>query len=409
MKKILPLCLAVSLLLFSCDSAPSADSRDMSEYYVFRSSDGFPLSDSVREPVKISPVSGAVTSVCIDPLCPHDSPECPLYGLQSAAVSGNRLYGVWGEITAAKESGERSGHIEIRAYDMESGEMKKLASYEDDVLLLGANNNSVYYAAVLYEEETDGFRYALFRSDDRKTVELRLTRAYRSGEGAVETGDFPSIYAFDGSRILWYAPGETGYEFYATDPDGNTLETFSPSNPAVMNGQYADGFAYYSVLGKKPENMSETETVVRWMNSREIRRSRLDGREESILCENVASWILAGGTVYYTVLEEEPETFDFNDTTETNRLGGKIYAVNTDGSGKRLICSLAYDFDLTNTKTFLGAVTDGGATYLCIAVRDFVPNDFYPSGYEYGLSPDTLIVVADTGEARLVSMKGSEK
>ena len=159
--------------------------------------------------------------------------------------------------------------------------------------------------------------------------------------------------------------------------------------------------------GKKPENMNDTETVVRWMNSREIRRSRLDGSEESILCEKAASWILTDDTVYYTVLEEDPETFVFNDVTETNWLGGKIYAMNTDGSDKRLICSLEYDFDLTNTKTFLGAVTDGDVTYLCIAVRDFLSISFYPSGYEYRLSPNTLIVGAETGEIRLVSLKGS--
>ncbi|MBR4742713.1 MAG: hypothetical protein IK082_00770 [Oscillospiraceae bacterium] len=377
----------------------------MSDYYVFRSLEGFPLSDSAREPIKINPVSGTVTYVCIDPLCMHDSSDCPLYGIHTAAVCGNRMFYVSGELSAA-QNGERNGHCEVREYNMENGEITKLASYSDDIMLLGAYRNSVYYSTIVYEEEISGFRYALFRSDERKTVKLPLMRDYQSVGGGMDTEDFPSVYAFDGDKILWYAPGETGYAFYATDLNGNLLETFSSSNPYIMNGQYADGFAYYSIHEERPDYANDADAIIRWTNSHEIWRSRLDGSEAVMLCDNAASWHLSGDTVYYTVLEEHPETFIFNEITETNWLGGKIFAMKNDGSEKRRICSVEYDFDLVNTKTFLGTVTDGGVTYLCIAVRDFLTNNFYPSGYEYGLSPSTLIVNAYTGEARLVGLKG---
>ena len=253
------------------------------------------------------------------------------------------------------------------------------------------------------EEENERFRYALFRSDGKKTVELPLSREYQTDSGGMNTADFPSIYAFDGDRILWYAPGENGIDFYATDLNGVMTESFPAANPYIMNGQYADGFAYYAVAGRRPEDMNDTDAVIRWTNSREIRRSRLDGSEKATLCENAAAWILASDTIYYTVLEEEPETFEFNGMKETNWLGGKIYAVGTDGSENRLLCSLEYDLDMTDTKTFLGALTEDGVTYLCLAFRDYLPNDFYSSGYEYGLSPDTLIVNALNGEFRIVS------
>ncbi|MBO4229532.1 MAG: hypothetical protein J5938_04185 [Clostridia bacterium] len=285
---------------------------------------------------------------------------------------------------------------------MVTGEIRTLASFSDGIVLLGAYRNSVYYAALVYEKESDGFRYGLFRSEERKTVELPLLRDYPSTEGGMDTGDFSSVYAFVEDRIFWYAPGETGYLFYTTDLDGNPLQILSAIPPYIMNGQYANGFAYYSVLGERPENMNSANTVIRWMNTREIWRSRLDGSEAVLLCSNAASWYVYGDTVYYTVLEEEPETFEYNDATETNWLGGKLFAMKTDGREKRLICSLDSDFDLTDTKTFLGAVTNRGTTYVCIAVRDFLPNHFYSSGYEYGLSPNTLIVNTETGETRFV-------
>ncbi len=403
MKKALVWLLLAPLLLLACENRESPQSRSMADRYVFRSSDGRPLSDSPRDPIKTNPVSGAATHVCIDPLCSHDSTDCPLFGIQSALVGGDKLYYVTGGLSVSQYTGEKSGRCEIRSYDMRDGAIDHLASGENDIVLLGAYRDAVYFMTAIREEENERFRYALFRSDGKKTVELPLSREYQTVGGGMSTADFPLIYAFDGDRILWYAPGENGIDFYATDLNGVMTERFSPANPRIMNGHYADGFAYYAAAERRPEGADEPEALFRRTNSREIRRCRLDGSGEATLCGNAAAWILAGDTIYYTVLEEEPETFEFNDMKETNWLGGKIYAVGTDGSENRLLCSLEYDLDMTDTKTFLGALTEDGATYLCLAFRDYLPNNFYSSGYEYGLSPDTLIVNAATGEIRIVS------
>ena len=89
----------------------------------------------------------------------------------------------------------------------------------------------------------------------------------------------------------------------------------------------------------------------------------------------------------------------------TDWLGGKIYEINADGSGNRLLCALNADFDMTETDTFLGSATVQGRTYLCLAVRGLIPNDFYESGFVYGLSPSTLIVDTKTGEARIAELE----
>ena len=165
--------LILALLFFSCGSKPFEDSHDMSAYYMFRSSEGYHLSDSAREPIKINPVTGEVSFVCIDPLCIHDSPDCPLYEIQSAVISGIRLFFVSEEMSSSRK-GDRKGYCEIREYDMVNGEINKLASYSNGIVLLGAYRNSVYYTALIYEKEINGFRFGLFRSGDKGTVELRF-------------------------------------------------------------------------------------------------------------------------------------------------------------------------------------------------------------------------------------------
>ena len=403
MKRGILLLFVLVLTVAGCASTkqPTAETYDMASLFIFRSADGQPIADGVNHPVKINPVTGAVTSVCVDPLCSHDSADCPLYGIQSAMVSGSRMYYVAGSLSVAQKTGERSGHCEVRAYDMTNGTVKKLAQSEDAILLLGAYRDAVYYAAAVYEDETDGFRYALFRADDRKTTELPLAHEYRSVSASMNTGDLPSIYTFDGDRILWYAPGENGYEFYSTDLAGKILEVFDAANPYMMNGTYADGYAYYSMMGENRGNLSSEADVMRWAYTREIWRSPLDGGDAELLADNAAAWIIAGDTVYYTVLEEEPETFTVNDRTETDWLGGKICAMNADGSGKRLLVTLDCVLDLYDTETFLGAVTEDGVTYLCLAYREPLENHWYESGFEYGLSPDTLIVNTATKTATI--------
>ena len=86
----------------------------------------------------------------------------------------------------------------------------------------------------------------------------------------------------------------------------------------------------------------------------------------------------------------------------------EICAMNADGSGKRLLVTLDCVLDLYDTETFLGAVTEDGVTYLCLAYREPLENHWYESGFEYGLSPDTLIVNTETGETVTAVWKGKD-
>ena len=70
--------------------------------------------------------------------------------------------------------------------------------------------------------------------------------------------------------------------------------------------------------------------------------------------------------------------------------GGKIYRMNTDGSGAELIADTEFDFAYLYG-TFGGAFSDGENTYIALMFSELRKDDFYGDGYDYNISPDTLI------------------
>lgn len=382
---------AVLLLLSGC--ADANNRITMSDICVFRQ-----RSDGV--PIKTDLTSGITSTVCGDPLCMHDT-ECQLYDIVNMGDNGAITIGdiycfVRGNLSVREKTGERSGEVRLCAYDMTSGEVRVLATYQDSILLLYGHDRYLYYAIAVYSETDAGIknRYALYRADveSGKIIEIPPDGEY-STASYMSTADFPSIYAIDDDRIYWYAPSEGGYVHYTTDLAGKNRRELSVENSHIMNGAYHDRWAYYT-LNKNDGTYADCESDLerlRFMNERTLRRYNMETSRDELVAENIAAYIVTDDGIFYTVYQSVPQKSEHNGDTYYDIFAGRLYRMNHDGSHATLLCELDVDLSVY-TQLFLG-YADGK---LALAFMDEVQNDFYDSGYDYNISPDVIIVDTTT-------------
>ena len=94
MKRVLIACMTVVFMLtVSCGGGKTLSMRD--EYF-FRNAEGLPLGDVDNGcPYKVNYRTGAVTPVCVDPLCGHDEDSgCPFYEAEQCVPSTVREHDV---------------------------------------------------------------------------------------------------------------------------------------------------------------------------------------------------------------------------------------------------------------------------------------------------------------------------
>jgi len=348
-------------------------------------------------PVKTVLSSAKTTSVCVDPLCTHET-ECPLNGAANMGdlggiALGNRYCFVKGSIGIDVDTGEYNGECQLCVYDMTEGTIQKIEAYADNILLMDAHGRYVYYAVASYNNEKDviSYGYSLYRADveSHDIIEIPLTADY-STENAMSTGDYPSIYAFDDNSILWMAPDHDGYAFYTTDLAGEKRKDLEMPNNYVMNGQYHDGWAYYTRTNHDVSIVREQGELgrIRFQHERSLYRYHFATGKDELLSENISRYIVTDDGIFYTVLEENPTVFSWNGISYYDMFAGKIYRMNSDGTKAGLFCTLD-GVDLSvYTSLFLG-YTNG---YLALEYMDYVENKWYDSGYDYNISSELIII-----------------
>ena len=349
-------------------------------------------------PVKTMLSSAKTTAVCVDPLCSHGL-ECPFANahgmgdLDGLAIDNLYCF-VSGSASVDGDTGEHFGECSLCVYDMTDGSLRMLESYPDSIFFLAGYSPYVYYAVADYREE-DGnvsYGYSLYRAnvESGAVMELPLTRAY-STENHMSTGDFPSVYAFENDRILWYAPGEDGIEFYTTDLAGHDRQQLPIDDPHVMNGAYSDGWAYYTIRNHDLPAPSDGELGrLKFQNENSLYRYSFDTGESKLLADNVAQYIVTEDGIFFTIMEPTPSSFEWNGITYYDLYAGKIYRMTADGSDPTLFCTLDGMDISVYSSVFLGY--HGG--YLALAYREKIENKWYDSGYDYNTA--TEIIVVDT-------------
>ena len=387
MKRALILCMTVVFMLtVSCGGGRKTLS--MRDEYFFRNAEGLPLGDVDNGcPYKVNYRTGAVTPVCVDPLCGHDEDSgCPFYEAEQCVPSGNTMFFIRGEMSVEQNTGERSGKVTLCAYDMLNGGTKELGAFEDSVSIIAAAEGRAYFYRLVPDDDGVSAKYHFYYADGGKIREMPMKDEYCSDD----TGsyDLPVIFAVDGERIYWYVAAEDGMAFWSTDFDGKDRRELDITVPQAMNGQFSDGYSYYMV--KRPSEANDAYGRLLSQNSNELWRVRTHGGEPEKLSDNIAQFIVSGGKIYYTVAEKEPETIMIHGDAYYDLCGGKIYSMNADGSGVELIAGTEYDFAYLYG-TFGGALYDGENTYIALMFSGLREDDFYADGYDYNISPDTLI------------------
>ena len=387
MKRALILCMTVVFMLtVSCGGGRKTLS--MRDEYFFRNAEGLPLGDVDNGcPYKVNYRTGAVTPVCVDPLCGHDEDSgCPFYEAEQCVPSGNTMFFIRGEMSVDQNTGERSGKVTLCAYDMLNGGTKELGAFEDSVSIIAAAEGRAYFYRLVPDDDGVSAKYHFYYADGGKIREMPMKDEYCSDD----TGsyDLPVIFAVDGERIYWYVAAEDGMAFWSTDFDGKDRRELDITVPQAMNGQFSDGYSYYMV--KRPSEANDAYGRLLSQNSNELWRVRTHGGEPEKLSDNIAQFIVSGGKIYYTVAEKEPETIMIHGDAYYDLCGGKIYSMNADGSGVELIAGTEYDFAYLYG-TFGGALYDGENTYIALMFSGLREDDFYADGYDYNISPDTLI------------------
>lgn len=385
MKRALILCMTVVFMLtVSCGSGKTLSVQD--EYF-FRNAEGFPLGEvDTGCPYKVNYRTGTVTPVCVDPLCGHDDGGCPFYEAEQCVPSGNTMFFIRGDMSVDQNTGERSGKVALCAYDMLNGDTKEIGAFEDALSIIAAAEGRVYFYRLIPDSDGARAKYHFYYADGGKIREMPMKDEYSSDDAG--SADLPEIFAVDGGKIYWYGAAEDGMAFWSTDLDGKDRRELDIIVPQAMNGQFSDGYSYYTI--NSPPELKDTYGRLLSQNSNELWRVGIHGGEPEKLSDNIACFIVSGGKIYYTVAEKEPETIMVHGDTYYDLCGGKIYRMNTDGSGAELIADTEYDFAYLYG-VFGGVLDDGEETYIALMFSGFIENDYYEEGYDYNVSPDTLI------------------
>lgn len=379
----------ISVLLIGCDNKES-DKITVSDICIFRQ-----LNNGT--PVKTVLSIGSTSTVCIDPLCMHDT-ECPLYQRANESDIGTITVGniypfVYGSLSLNQNTGDHSGEVQLCTYDMTNGEVRVLETYNDTVLIMYGYDRYIYYTVAVYSETDDEIKnsYMLYRADieNGNIVEIPLDSEY-STSNSISTADFPAIYTIDNNLIYWYSPGEDGYIYYTTDLAGKNRHYLPIENSRLMNGKYHDGWAYYTI-NKSSGSYADCKTDLerlKFLNEKILRRCNMETGVDELVAENIAEYIVTDDGIFYTVYESKPQDMEYNGDTYYDIFAGKLYRMSLDGSNAELFCVLD-NVDLSvDTKLFLG-YTNGK---LALAFMDEMQNVFYESGYDYTVSDDVIIV-----------------
>ncbi len=431
MKKVLCVILAGILIFFvltSCESGQKsaadgtepAEAESGPEYdlYVYRMEEGAIGWNQPGIPYKVNLVSGRTTPVCTDPLCMHDTEECPFYECNGCAVDGEILFYRRGML-ARNESGY-TGTEKLCACEVAEGKTRVLRDYADSLIFLGVRGDKLYYYTAEWEREEDGLvcTYRLHRADGKSgsVEDLPLPGTYRTAGGYIDTRDYPQILTFDEDGIWWAKTAEDlTTAIFRSGLDGENWTEIKTGVRTPVS-VYSEGYGYFlgiSVELTDPGNRREGDgSTVTYSLS----RAKLDSEEEpERIAEDIGSsnfivtdryiFTMEGASPVPEGLKVKTDPFSYGGDVGSEILNGCcIGRMNLDGSERTLVGETSeYFFEGRQgvpDKVLFDWYEDGENTWLAF---------FFMEKDESGrlvLSEDTLILNTGTGEFTVSDFAG---
>jgi len=410
----------------SADTADSAASPQISETappqpsydrFVYRLENTVLDWLNIGMPLKVSLTSGKTTAVCIDPLCMHDSEDCPFFDCTGAVIDGEILFFRRGWMSRGENG--YTGTEKLCTYHVATGKMHILEEYTDSLVFLDVFDDVLYYYTAEWEKAGDTLActYHLHRADGKtgKVTELTLPETYRTVGGFTNNSDYPNILMMDGETMYWYKYNEDRTaSFYTSDPDAGNWQKIEESVKTFAN-LYHGGYGYSvgAVLEMKDPDGGRTKDNVE--STYYLVRRKAGEADQERIAENIGSSNFIVTDRYIFTMEsltEAPddltlkkEQYSYGSSvvlgsrnTEAVILNGcRIWRMNHDGSDRVMIAEtdgyyFAQEQQYRHDEILFGYYEDEENTYLAF---------FFMEQDENGdliLSRDTLILNTETGE-----------
>lgn len=282
---------------------------------------------------KLDPQTGEITSVCPDPVCTHNSPECDLYGFSDInyiyenSVIFRRLY----HYVIRDDEGYYVGkidHSDYVRYDMETDEIQVYEDYGEELGFteylrqIYVDGYQFYYDYV-YDEEDDTYYYKICRRDietgEVKDMGIETTPGnitedlIYTKDGRIYCTNGVDIYSFDlnGEDRRYHCQGDFGWNVYS---DGTAI--------------------YYDVR-------REDDTFEIWKKD----TLEAEGKSLGIICTR---WKLTENYIYYTTDEEAVKNGTYTYANER-----EIRRCDHNGENGELVFTFEGEYEDVNTSDFI--------------------------------------------------------
>ena len=388
--KRLFLLLIVGAMLFALPSCGGQnnepDGKTYTDNYVYTM--WKPSDTSAHTLYRIDVLSATGTPVCPDPLCGHDTNECPFYGINTvgSGIVGSSIYYLRGSVPMKYCR-------QVCRFDLESGKLAIL--YENSaatIARLFVFDDYVYFLELVgdgKESPTYTFRLMRYSIRDGKTTDLGNT-------GAAKNTD---IYASVDGRLYWEDAG--GAEtYFSTDIDGKNRMDGDRLPDRTRSGNYSVMTENIQVIDRAYINMYTCDVVSK----------NLTSGETSVIVRNNPSFpMVYDGKVFYYRFQEEPlligDVVD-EDSGERKKIfdarGTELYVCDFDGQNDRLLCDISdsgYLFGITNNMLW----SSGNGEYYCTTLISYRQSE---DGQTVERGNNAIVVInIKTGSYKIADME----
>lgn|GEM_PF-4720413 len=333
--------ISVSILLFSCYNIDDINSNSSTSAEVL---------DDSTDPYyyygmnRINMFTGAITSLCSDPLCNHKTESCPLYyydyNIDTAKIYNNKYLfyiSFFSRFRLMKLYDPNAvGTNKIFAYDIENNKLSVIYEFDDMYDLYNIrkvrNGNYLYYIFGLNTEKT------VENSDIHKfyIIEVNINTASAK---LIYSGEVDSIYTLilhvNNNRIYWKKYISTNeVVYFTTDYNGNNIEYIDKIKSSEFYAQ--NGYIYYT--DDSTENYKKTSLNL-------YRHNYNTGKTETVFKNHsLVDWAYSGEYLYY-------------------RDDSKIYRIKNDGFDEEFVMDYSDIID-----SFHISNDDFKGDYMCIPV-----------------------------------------
>ena len=286
MKRLLFMLSACAMLftLLSCDRQnhkPDGNSyTDNYVYTMWKTSD-----TSVSTLYRINVLNATGAPVCPDPLCAHNTSDCPFYGIDIAGsgIVGSSIYYLRDSVPMKYcrqmcRFNLDSGKLEI-LHENNAATIARLFVFEDYVYFLELTDDGK-------DSPTYAFRLMRYGIRDGKTVDLGNTGAQKDVD----------IYACVDGRLYWDDAG--GAEtYFSTDIAGKNRIDGDRLPDRTRSGNYSVTIENVQVIDRAYINMYTCDVVSK----------NLTSGETSVIVRNNPSFpMIYDGKVFYYRFQKEP-------------------------------------------------------------------------------------------------------